>query len=54
MIAKLYREKIYYPFISHTRKTKYGFDGDVEDLPDYLQGVSWIDGCNSQLCLITY
>ena len=52
-IAQLYREKVFYPFISHIRKTKYGFNGNLEDLPDYLRCVSWMDGCNSQLRLIT-
>ena len=52
-IAQLYREKVFYPFISHIRKTKYGYDGDLQSIPDYLQCVSWMDGCNSQLKLIT-
>lgn len=52
-IAQLYRKKVYYPFISHIRRTKYDFDGGLEDIPDYLKCVSWMDGCNSQLRLIT-
>ena len=52
-MAQIYREKVYYPFISHIRKTKYGYDGELEDLPGYLKCVSWMDGCNSQLRLIT-
>ena len=52
-IAQLYREKVFYPFITHIRKTKYGYDGDIQSTPDYLQCVSWMDGCNSQLKLIT-
>ena len=53
IVAHIYREKVYYPFIFHIRKTKYGYDGALEHLPDYLQCVSWMDGCNLQLRLIT-
>ena len=53
IVAQLYREMVYYPFISHIRKTRYGYDGALEDLPDYLKCVSWMDGCNAQLRLIT-
>ena len=52
-VAKIYREKVFYPFIEHIRRTKYGFDGNIEDVPDFLKCVSWMDGCNSQLRLIT-
>ena len=52
-IAQLYREMVFYPFIDHIRKTKYDFNGDEDCIPDHLQCVSWMDGCNSQLKLIT-
>ena len=44
---------VFYPFIDHIRKTKYDFNGDEDCIPDHLQCVSWMDGCNSQLKLIT-
>jgi hypothetical protein len=50
-IAKLYRQHIYYPFIERQRKwlghTK------THDVPDYLRAVSWQDGCDGQLKLVT-
>ena len=52
-IAELYRTKVYHPFLSHIRKTKYGWDGDEENILDYLQAVSWMDGANGQLKKIT-
>ena len=52
-IAQLYQEKVYYPFINCIRRKKYNYNGDIDDIPSYLQCVSWMDGCNSQLRLIT-
>ena len=52
-IAQLYRQKVFYPFIEHVRKTKYNYEGNGTDIPEHLRCVSWMDGCNSQLRLIT-
>ena len=52
-VASLYRSTVYYPFIKKIRKDKYKFDGNDVDIPDYLTAVSWMDGCSSQLKLIT-
>ena len=46
-IAYLYRTKVYYPFITHIRKTQYGYEGGV--VPDNLKAVCWMDGANGQL-----
>ena len=51
-IAQLYRKLVYYPFIKNIRISKYGHSGG-DDIPDYLRAVSWMDGCNAQLKLIT-
>ena len=52
-VAEIYRKRVYHPFIHQVRKTRYGFDGDDSNIPDHLHAVSWMDGCNSQLRLIT-
>ena len=53
-VAALYRKLVYYPFIKKIRSDKYNYDGtDDEEIPDYLGVVSWMDGCNSQLQIIT-
>lgn len=51
-IAKLYREKVYHPFIQEIRKTQYGYSGEGP-IPEHLLAVSWMDGANGQLKLIT-
>ena len=52
-VAHIYREKVYHPFIKKIRKDKYGFDGNDDEIPESLRAVSWMDGCASQLRLIT-
>ena len=53
-VAKIYQEKVFYPFIQHIRKVKYGLTNDnVEDIPDNLTAVAWMDGANAQIKLIT-
>ena len=52
-IAAMYRQVVYHPFVNHIRKTKYGWNGDVTDIPDYLRVISWMDGANGQLRRIT-
>ena len=50
-IAKLYREQIYYPFIERQRKWL-GHCNEY-NVPEYLRAVSWQDGCDGQLKLVT-
>ena len=52
-VAQIYREKVYHPFIQHIRKTKYGWDGNTDNILDHLQAVSWMDGANAQIKKIT-
>ena len=52
-MAQLYRQKVYYPFVKKIRKDKYNFDGNNKDIPEGLRAVNWMDGCASQLRLIT-
>ena len=54
-IAALYRSLVYYPFISHIRKSCYGWEptDDDDKVPDALPAVSWMDGANRQLKEIT-
>lgn len=52
-IAEIYHRIVYYPFIRNIRISKYGHSGNDEDISDHLQAVSWMDGCNAQLKLIT-
>ena len=52
-VAALYRKKVYHPFIRKIRKDKYSYDGDDNDVPTHLTAISWMDGCVSQLKLIT-
>ena len=53
-VASLYRQCVYYPFIKKIRKDKYNYSGDEnKDIPDHLRAISWMDGCSSQLKLIT-
>ena len=52
-VTHLYRQQVYYPFIKKIRKDKYQYDGDDENIPNHLRAVSWMDGCASQLKLIT-
>ena len=39
-IAEIYRKKLYHPIIAHIRKTQYGWNGDLESIPDYLRVIS--------------
>jgi hypothetical protein len=50
-IAKLYRENVYYPFIQSTRRD-FGHH-DERGVPTYLRAISWQDGCDGQLKLVT-
>ena len=50
-IAKLYRERIYYPFIESIR-AEFGHN-DPYNVPDHLRVVAWQDGCDGQLKLVT-
>ena len=53
-VAKLYREKVYYPFIKKIRVNHYNMsEKDDTIIPDNLTAVSWMDGCHGQLKLIT-
>ena len=54
LVDELYRKKVYYPFIKKIRKEKYNFDDTTGNaIPEYLWAISWMDGCSSQLKLIT-
>ena len=48
-VVKLYREKVYYPFIDNIRKNEFGFDWDgVSEVPNHLRAVraeTHHDGC---------
>ena len=52
-VAQMYREKVYYPFIAKIRQDKYQWNGDIDNIPNHLRAVSWMDGCASQIKLIT-
>ena len=53
-VALLYRRLVYYPFIEKIRKDKYNFTYlENEEIPPYLRAISWMDGCASQIKLIT-
>ena len=52
-VASLYHKKVYYPFIRKICKDKYLYNGDDDMVPTYLTAISWMDGCASQLNLIT-
>lgn len=51
-LAKLYRNLVYYPFISKVRQSQYQHK-DGNDIPDNLQVISWMDGAHAQLKLLT-
>ena len=52
-VAQLYKQEVYYPFIKKICKDKYNFDEEDSEIPNHLRAVSWMDGCASQLKLIT-
>ena len=52
-IANVYRKSVFWPFIEEIRKTCYGFSGSDDEIPEELKCVSWFDGCNSQMKIIT-
>ena len=53
-VAKIYQDKVFYPFIQYICKLKYGLQDDMEDeIPDNLTAVAWMDGANAQIKLIT-
>ena len=51
-VAQLYRDRIYYPYITDIRKHVYGWDG-VSEVPNHLRAISWMDGANGQMKTIT-
>ena len=51
-VAQLYRDRIYYPYITDIRKNIYGWDG-VGEVPNHLRAISWMDGANGQMKTIT-
>ena len=53
MVTAKYCETVYYPFVDHIRRQRYGFSGSKFDVPAHLKAVSWFDGCASPLKLIT-
>ena len=46
------KETVYHPFISNICQTQYDYNSQGP-IPDTLQAVSWMDGANGQLKLIT-
>ena len=53
-IADIYRRTVYWPFIDNVRDKCYGFDTEENDeIPEGLRCVSWFDGCNSQMRVLT-
>ena len=46
-IMKLYREKVYRPWIQDIRQFEYGWNPDTE-IPEYLRAVSWQDGAGGR------
>ena len=54
-VAKIYREKVYYPLIKDIRENYYMMPEQTEedDIPAAYTAVSWMDGCHGQLSLIT-
>ena len=53
IIAKLYRKKVFCPFIHNVRVTQYNMDPDADVIPDHLQAAAWMDGASGQVKLIT-
>ena len=53
-VAKIYRERVYHPFITKLRQIYYNYEeNEDEPVPDWLTAVSWMDGANAQLKLMT-
>ena len=54
-IAKLYREKVFYPFVEDIRKNYYLMPDPVgeEEIPSSYTAISWMDGCHGQLNMTT-
>ena len=54
-IAKLYREKVYYPFIHDIRTNYYLMPEprEGEAVPSEYTAISWMDGCHGQLNMTT-
>ena len=52
-VAKIYREMVYYPLIHDIRVNHYDMDPNAKEIPTNLTAISWMDGCNGQLKLIT-
>ena len=51
-VAKLFRTTVYHPFISDIRTNIYDHDPS-QPIPENQRAVSWMDGANTQLKLIT-
>ena len=47
-VARIYREKVYYPFINQIRKARYQWD-ESTPVPPHLFAVSWQDGAYGQI-----
>ena len=52
-VAKLYCLLVYHVFIDIICKHQCDYFGDNENIPDNLRCVSWLDGANAQLKLLT-
>ena len=52
LVAKIYRDLVYYPLIKNIRTAYYMHD-EKDPIPDSLTAVSWMDGCLGQLHLMT-
>ena len=54
-IAKLYRDKVFYPLIEDIRRNYYMMPElqEGEEVPSSYTAVSWMDGCHGQLSMTT-
>ena len=53
-VASLYRRLLYHKFITHVRKVRFGYEGELgDDVPTWMTAVSWMGGANGQIKLIT-
>ena len=53
-VAKLYTDKVYYPFIDKIRREFNGMPADADGIiPDVYTAVSGMDGCYGQLRMTT-
>ena len=53
-VAKIYRDKVYYPFIDEIQNEYYDMHLDEDGaIPDVYTAVSWMDGYHGQLSMTT-